>query len=195
MVNQSPSSTANEALTSMRAGISENRTWFMILGGVLIFFGIIAVAFPLITTIAAKIFLGWLFLISGLVQIVHAFSTKKWSEFFLNVLVGALYVFAGGWLAFFPLTGILTLTLLLALMFIFQGIIEAGMAFRLRPLEGWVWMLIAGIIAGAVGVMILAKLPSSAVWAIGLLVGINMISSGWAYFFLALAAGKKGNAA
>jgi uncharacterized membrane protein HdeD (DUF308 family) len=191
MVNQSSATPANESLASVRAAISEHRSWFMILGGVLILLGLIAVAFPLITTIAAKIFLGWLFLISGLVQIIHAFSTKKWSEFFLNVLVGALYIFAGGWLAFFPLTGILTLTLLLALMFIFQGLMEAGMAFRLRPLEGWVWMLIAGIIAGAVGVMILAKLPSSAVWAIGLLVGVNMISSGWAYFFLALAAGKK----
>ena len=72
-----------------------------------------------------------------------------------------------------------------------RGLLEAGMAFRLRPLEGWFWMLIAGVIAVAVGVMIIAKLPSSAVWAIGLLVGINMISSGWAYFFLALAAGKR----
>jgi len=195
MVNQPSATPASESLASVRAALAEHRSWFMILGGVLIVLGVIAVAFPLITTIAAKIFLGWLFLISGLVQIIHAFSTKRWSEFFLNVLVGALYVFAGGWLAFFPLTGILTLTLLLAIMFIVQGVIEVGMAMRLRPLEGWVWMLLAGAIAGAVGIMILAKLPSSAAWAIGLLVGVNMISSGWAYFFLALAAGKKGNAA
>jgi len=195
MVNQSSATPASESLTSVRASISEHRSWFMILGGVLILLGVIAVAFPLITTIAAKIFLGWIFLVSGLVQIVQGFSTKKWNEFFLNVLVGVLYIVAGGWLAFFPLTGVLTLTLLLAFMFIVQGVIEVGMALRLRPVEGWVWMLIAGAIAGAVSIMILAKLPSSAAWAIGLLVGVNMISSGWAYFFLALAAGKKGNAA
>ncbi len=195
MVNQSSATPASESLASVQAALSEHRSWFMILGGVLILLGVVAVAFPLITTIAAKIFLGWLFLISGVVQIVHAFSTKKWSEFLLNVLVGVLYVFAGGWLAFFPLTGILTLTLLLAFMFIVQGVIEVGMAVRMRPVEGWVWMLLAGVIAGAVGIMILAKLPSSAAWAIGLLVGVNMISSGWAYFFLALAAGKKDNAA
>ena len=76
-------------------------------------------------------------------------------------------------------------------MFIIQGLLEMGMAQRMRSHEGWAWRLIAGITAAAVGVMIIAQLPSSAVWAIGLLVGINMISSGWAYLFLALAAGKK----
>ncbi len=191
MADQPAANPSEASATSVQAAISENRTWFMILGIVLIVLGVVAVAFPFMTTIAAKIFVGWLLLIGGIVQIIHAFSTQKWSEFFLDLLTGALYVFAGGWLAFFPLAGIVTLTVFLALTFIIEGLLEAGMAFRLRPLEGWVWMLIAGIVAIAVGFMIIAKLPSSAVWAIGLLVGINMISSGWAYLFLALAAGKK----
>ena len=110
---------------------------------------------------------------------------------FLELLIGVLYVMVGGWLAFFPLTGIFTLTVLLALMFIIQGVLEAAMAFRIRPHDGWVWLLVAGIVAIAVGVLILAKLPSSATWAIGLLVGINLIMSGWAYVLLALAAGRR----
>lgn len=92
-----------------QAAIAENRTWFIILGVLLIMLGIATISFPLLTTIAAKIFLGWLFLIGGIVQIVHAFSTRRWSEFLLEVLVGVLYLIAGGWLAFFPLTGIVTL--------------------------------------------------------------------------------------
>jgi uncharacterized membrane protein HdeD (DUF308 family) len=85
---------------TVQAAISENRTWFIILGVLLIILGIAAISFPLLTTIAAKIFLGWLFLIGGIVQIVHAFSTRQWSEFFLDLLIGALYLIVGGWLAF-----------------------------------------------------------------------------------------------
>jgi len=175
----------------LEVAVADHRTWFMVVGVCLIILGIVAIAFPFATTIAAKVLLGWIFLIGGLVQLFHAFSTPKWSAFFLNLLVGVLYVIAGGWLAFFPLTGIVTLTVFLAAMFIAQGILEVVMAFRLRPQEGWGWVLISGLVAFAVGILIFGRLPTSAVWAIGLLVGINMISSGWAYFFLALAAGKR----
>jgi len=175
----------------LQAAVAENRTWFMILGILLIILGIVAIAFPFLTTIVAKTFLGWLFLIGGVVQIIHAFSTQRWSEFFLDLLIGVLYVLVGGWLAFFPLTGIIGLTALLAATFVVHGALEAGMAFRMRPHAGWGWMLVSGIIAILAGLLIFAKLPSSAIWAIGLLVGINMVSSGCAYFILALAAGNK----
>ena len=75
-------------------------------------------------------------------------------------------------------------------MFIMQGALECGMAFRIRPQEGWGWMLMSGFVAIIVAVLIFSELPSSAAWAIGLLVGINMIVSGWAYFFLGLASGR-----
>lgn len=170
--------------------VARNRTWFIILGVVFIILGAFAIAFPLTVTIAAKVVLGWLFLIGGIAQIIHAFSTQNWSQFFLNLWVGVVYALVGGWLAFLPLAGIVTLTVLLAAMFIAQGVLEFSMGFRLRPLPGWVWMLISGTVAIVVGVLLLAGLPSSALWAIGLLVGINMISSGFAYLILALVAGR-----
>jgi uncharacterized membrane protein HdeD (DUF308 family) len=172
----------------MLAIITEHRTWFVVLGVILAILGIVAIAFPFLTTIAAKIFLGWLFLIGGIVQVVHAFSTKRWSEFFLNLLIGVLYVVAGAWLAFFPFAGIITLTLLLAAVLIVEGIIEIGMALRIRTHRGWVWLLISGIIAIAAGVLVFAGLPSSAGWAIGLVVGVNLLSSGLSYILLASAA-------
>jgi uncharacterized membrane protein HdeD (DUF308 family) len=178
-----------------KAEIAEHRNWFIALGILLIVLGILAIAFPLISTITAKIFLGWLFLIGGISQIIHAFSTKKWSQFLLNILVGLLYLLAGGWLAFFPLTGIITLTIFLAAMFILEGVLEGAMAFRIRPHDGWVWMLVAGIIAILCGVLIVAQLPSSALWAIGLLAGINIISTGWAYLFLAMRSAPDSKAA
>jgi uncharacterized membrane protein HdeD (DUF308 family) len=75
-------------------------------------------------------------------------------------------------------------------MFIANGVLEIGMGMRLRPQEGWIWLIVAGVIANLAGALIIAHLPSSADWAIGLLVGINIISTGWAYVFLAMAAGK-----
>jgi uncharacterized membrane protein HdeD (DUF308 family) len=178
------------ALQAMRDTFVEHRTWFIVLGIALIILGIVAIGFPFMTTIAAKVFLGWLFLIGGIVQIVHAFSTQKWSGFFYNLLMGLLYVIVGGWLAFLPLAGILSLTFMLAFLFILQGVLQSGIAFKMKPHEGWVWMLISGIVAIAAGVLVIMHLPSSATWAIGLVVGVSMISTGWAYLFMALSAGK-----
>lgn len=163
---------------------TKSKFWFYLLGVVLILLGFAAIGSPFVTTIAAKVFFGWLVLIGGVLQVAHAFGTREWSEFLLDLLGGAVFVIVGAWLAFFPLTGILTLTLLLAVTFILQGILELGMAFRLRPGTGWLWMLIAGIVAIAVGLMLIADLPGSATWAIGLLVGVNLIMSGVAYLLL-----------
>lgn len=167
--------------------ISEKWGWFLALGIVLILAGIAAIAFPLLSSIAAKLVLGWLFIIGGVMMIVHAFQAPGWSGFLWELLIGILYAVVGGYLAFFPLSGLLTLTVLIAALFIAEGIFEAIMAFRVRPHEGWVWLLLSGIAALAVGVIIAMGLPESAVWAIGLLVGINLLFSGWSYVFLALA--------
>lgn len=162
----------------------------MILGVAFIALGILAIVFPLATTIAVKVFVGWIILIGGVVEGVHAFSTQKWSAFFYNLLIGLLYVFAGGWLAFSPMTGIITLTLMLASLFILQGVLQAALSFRVKPRDGWGWILLAGIIAILAGFMPIAGLPSTAAWAIGLLAGMSMISSGWAYLSIALRVGK-----
>ncbi|MCJ7599336.1 MAG: DUF308 domain-containing protein, partial [Methyloceanibacter sp.] len=97
MAKPSTQAEFKESPTSVQAEVSKNRTWFLILGILLIVLGVIAVTFPLLMTIAAKIFLGWLFLVGGIVQIFHAFSTRGWSEFLLDLLIGVLYLIAGAW--------------------------------------------------------------------------------------------------
>ncbi len=177
-------------LAQARAHIAEKWGWFLALGIVLILVGIAAICFPLVSTIAAKIFLGWLFLIGGVFMIIHAFSAQGWGGFLWSLLIGVLYLIAGGYLAFFPLTGLLTLAILLAILFAAEGIMEIIMAYRVHPSEGWGWLLLSGIAALAVGVLIFLGLPSSATWALGLLVGINLLFSGWSYVFLAMAGRK-----
>ena len=167
--------------------IAEKWGWFLALGIALIVAGLAAIAFPLLGTIAVKIMLGWLFLIGGVLMIMHAFQAPGWQGFLWELLVGILYAVAGAYLAFFPLTGLLTLAILLAVMFIIEGVFEVVQAFRVRPHEGWGFLLLSGIAALAVGVLITLSLPSSAEWALGLLAGINLLFSGWSYVFLALA--------
>lgn len=167
--------------------IADKWGWFLALGIVLIVAGLAAIAFPLFSTIAAKIMLGWLFLIGGVMLILHAFNAQAWQGFLWSLLIGILYAVAGGYLAFFPLTGLLTLAILLAMLFIAEGVFEVIMALRVRPHEGWGFLLLSGIAALLVGVLIGIDLPGSAVWALGLLVGINLLFSGWSYVFLAMA--------
>jgi uncharacterized membrane protein HdeD (DUF308 family) len=175
------------ALIEGRRYVADHWGWFLALGILFIIGGIAAIAFPLLSTIATKVALGWIFMIGGVLLIVHAFSVKGWRGFLWSLLIGILYLVAGGWLAFFPFTGIITLTILLAAMFLVEGVLEVVMAFRVRPHEGWGWLLLSGIIAIAVGLMIGANLPSSAGWAIGLLTGINLISTGWGFVFISMA--------
>lgn len=169
--------------------ITEKWGWFLALGIGLILAGLAAIAFPLLSSIAAAVFVGWLFLIGGVMMVIHAFQAPGWKGFLWELLIGVLYLIAGAYLAFpiVPLGGLVTLTVLLAALFIAEGVFETIMAFRVRPHEGWVWLLLSGIAALAVGVLIALGLPGSATWAIGLLVGINLLFSGWSYVFLALA--------
>lgn len=179
------------SVAAAREMIAENKTWFIVLGIALMLVGAGAIAFPFVTTVAAKVVIGWLFLFGGLSQVVHAFSIKNWSEFFLSLLIGILYIIAGGWLAFFPLTGILTLTLVLSALFLAEGIIKTSMAFRWKPREGWGWILLSGVVSVFVGGLILAGLPSTATWAIGLLVGINLMMAGLSYLILTMAVSEQ----
>ena len=182
-------------LVETRKLIADKWGWFLALGIVLIVAGLTAIAFPLFSTIAAKIMLGWLFLIGGVMMILHAFNAPAWQGFLWELLIGILYAVAGGYLAFFPLTGLLTLAILLAMLFIAEGVFEVIMALRVRPHEGWGFLLLSGIAALLVGVLIAMDLPGSAVWALGLLVGINLLFSGWSYIFLALAGRRAHEAA
>lgn len=193
MTDRTTQADFNVAIAEARKHIAENWGWFLALGIILLLAGVGAIAFPLLSTIAAKIALGWIFLVGGAMLVVHAFSAKQWRGFLAGLLIGLLYLVAGGWLAFFPFTGIITLTILLAALFVAEGVLEVFMAMRVRPHEGWSWLLLSGLVAVAVGVMIAGQLPSSATWAIGLLAGINLISTAVSFIVLALAGRRTGS--
>jgi uncharacterized membrane protein HdeD (DUF308 family) len=187
MTHQFSQVDVESAIEAARAQIKRNWGWFLVLGVVFVLAGIAAIAFPFLSTIAAKVALGWIFMTGGVLMIVHSFSSPGWQGFLLGLLIGNLYALAGAWLAFFPFTGIITLTILLAALFLAEGVLELIMAMRVRPHEGWGWLVLSGLVAVAAGLMIGLNLPSSATWAIGLLAGINLLSTGISFIVLALA--------
>jgi uncharacterized membrane protein HdeD (DUF308 family) len=190
MTQQSTPAFSEPTFEETRREIARHWGWFLTLGILLVLGAMAAIAFPFLSTIAAKIAIGWIFLVAGVVEVIHAFYVKRWAGFFWNLLIGLLYIVAGGWLAFFPLTGILTLTIVIAALFMAEGLMELIMGFRMRPHEGWGWVVLSGLVAVAAGLLIALSLPESAVWALGLLAGINLLFSGWSFIYLALS-GKR----
>ena len=165
-------------------------------GIALIILGVVAILLPPIATLAVTIVLGWLFMISGLVGLYTSFMLRQAPGFWWSLLSAVLALAVGVTLLAWPISGAVSLTLVLIAFFIIEGI--ASIMFALehkRELTGqWGWMLFSGLVDLVLAVMIFAGLPATAAWALGLLVGINMIFGGWALVLLLLAARKAATA-
>jgi uncharacterized membrane protein HdeD (DUF308 family) len=157
-------------------------------GILLVVLGFIAIVIPPIATQAVTILLGWLFLLSGVMGLITTFMMRQAPGLWWSLLSAALAVLVGGSLLAMPASGAVSLTIVLVAFFFIEGI--ASIMFALdhkSELTGrWGWMLASGVVDLVLGGMILAGLPSTAAWAIGLLVGINMIFGGSALIGMAL---------
>ena len=177
-------------LPVFEANISSSRGWMIATGIIMILAGTGAIVFPLITSFGVAICVAILLAIAGFVQIIHAFSYPSWGKILLALLVGILWLLAGIVLLARPMEGVFVLTLFVAAAFLAEGILKTIFAFKIRPATGWGWMLFNGIAAATVGILLWWQLPSSALWALGLLAGINILISGWTLVMLASAIGK-----
>jgi len=162
----------------------KNSGFLIFLGIMTVIFGVVAIGSPLITGVAVAVFVGFLLLASGVARIVHALKSKQWGTGFWGTLIGVLGVAAGLLMIFRPLIGLVTMTMLIAIYFLIDGISEIIAAFKIKPDQGWGWVLFNGIIAVLLGLMIWRQWPVSGAWAIGLLVGIHILISGWSMIIL-----------
>jgi uncharacterized membrane protein HdeD (DUF308 family) len=174
------------------AALREHWVLFLVEGVVLLVLGATAVVLPPIATLAVTILFGWLFLVSGIVGLVTTFWMRHAPGFWWSLLSAALGIIVGAMLLASPVTGALSLTLVLIAFFLIEGAVSIMFALdHRRELSGqWGWMLMSGIIDLILAAMIFAGLPSTAAWAVGLLVGINMIFGGTALIAMALHARK-----
>jgi uncharacterized membrane protein HdeD (DUF308 family) len=161
---------------------------FLVEGVVLLVLGATAVALPLLATLALTIIIGWLFLVSGVMGIVTTFWMRHAPGFWWSLISAVLGIAVGLVLLASPVSGAFSLTLVLIVFFGIEGVVSIMFALdHKRELTGrWGWMLVSGIVDLVLSVMIFAGLPSTAAWAIGLLVGINMIFGGSALIAMAL---------
>jgi len=162
----------------------KNSGFLIFLGILTVIFGVIAIGSPLITGVAVAVFVGFLLLASGVARIVHALKSKQWGTGFWGTVIGLLGVVAGLLMIFRPLVGLVTMTMLLAIYFLVDGISEIIAAFKIKPDQGWGWVLFNGLIAVLLGLMIWRQWPVSGAWAIGLLVGIHILMTGWSMIIL-----------
>jgi uncharacterized membrane protein HdeD (DUF308 family) len=180
--------TMNDLQGRVAASLHEHWKLFLIEGIILIVLGLIAIVVPPIATLAVAILVGWLFLISGILGLVTTFWMRHAPGFWWSLLSAVLGIAAGIVLLARPLTGVLSLTLVLIVFFVIEG--AASIMFALehkRELSGrWGFMLASGIIDLIIAAIILMGLPGSAAWAIGLLVGINMLFGGSALVAMAM---------
>lgn len=140
--------------------------------------GILAIALPLAAGIGVSIFVSWLIFLTGFAHLVYAFAARGVSGFFWRLLLGIFYVVGGLYLVFNPGLSLVSLTFVLAVILVSEGLTQVFAYFSLRVLPGSRWMLFDGIVTLLLGLMIGLSWPSGSAWAIGTLVGVNFLLSG-----------------
>lgn len=166
----------------------------LISGIVFIVLGLLALALPVIATLAVELLIAWLLLFWGAGGVAMAWSMRDASgrvamtAFFLMILaLGLIFLFV-------PRVGLSTLTLVLAAIFLLEGGLTIGLGLRLREVSGrWAWIVASGVAALLLGVLILTGWPGTAAWVIGLIVGVNFLTTGLSLVMLSLAMGHGGD--
>jgi uncharacterized membrane protein HdeD (DUF308 family) len=175
---------------TIAATLHSHWKFFLIEGLVLLVLGTAAVLIPPLATVAVEILIGWAVLISGVLGLVMTFQTRGSPGFGWSLLSAVVGIVAGAVLLIWPLSGVLSLTLILTVFLVLEGVasIMYALAHRRERSSRWGFMLASGIVDLALAAMIFAGLPGTAAWAIGLLVGVNLVFGGIALIAMALQA-------
>ena len=186
-------SPSNLSLSNMQIAVRDKRGYhwelFLTQGVIMTILGILAVVWPGISTIGVDVYVGWLFLISGIVGLFTMFLAQDAQAFLWMLLTAALALFVGIILLWHPTEGAVSLTAVLRAFFIVEGIFQvaASLSYRAVFPSQWGWMLASGIGDLILAGLIIAGWPGTASWALGLIVGVNLITSGVAITLVSLA--------
>jgi len=175
---------------ALRDSVRLHWMMFLIEGIVLVVLGVLAILVPQMASIAATLFFGWILLLSGILGLISTIRSRRAPGFTWSLVSALVGIVAGLLLLSRPIAGVLSLTAVLLAFLTLEGIVSILFALEhRRALSGrWGWMLASGILDIALAVILFANLPASALWAIGLIVGVNLMFGGWALILMALAA-------
>ncbi len=176
--------------SKMSAAVREHWKAFLFEGILLVVLGLAAIIVPPLASLAVTIFLGWMFLVSGIAGLALTFWARQMPGFWWSLISAVLALAAGIILVAWPLQGTLTLTIVVGAYFLAEGVttIMYALEHRRELSERWSWLLVAGLMDILIAGIIIAGLPGSALWAVGLLVGINLVLGGASLIGMALAA-------
>lgn len=166
------------------------REWwlYLLFGVALMVLGLAAIAVPFATAVAAATVLGLLFMAGAIVQGMYTFRMRgRTSRMVLHIVMAILYVLAGLILLAHPIATALMLTMLLAIVFFVEGVVKIVASIEMRGMPHRGWLLVGGVLSLLLGVLIASRWPASAIWAIGILVGIDLIYAGATMIALSLA--------
>src|SRR5258708_24736733 len=188
--NQDTNNDISRLQSAVSATVKAHWKAFLFEGILLVILGLAAMIVPPLASLAVTIFLGWMFLISGIAGLVLTFWARQLPGFWWSLLSATLALVAGIVLLARPVQGTLTLTIVVGAYFLAEGVatIMYALEHRRELSQRWSWMLVAGLMDLLIAAVIIAGLPGSAVWAVGLLVGINLLFGGATLIGVALAA-------
>jgi uncharacterized membrane protein HdeD (DUF308 family) len=170
--------------------VRQASTWSIVWGVLLVVLGMLAVGSPFLAAVAVNAVLAWLIVFAGVVHVIVAFHAHRAGSLIWRLLVGLAYLFFGAYLIAHPALAVASLTLVLASLFLVEGVFDIVLFFSTRRVQGSSWFLMDGVITLALGLMIYLQWPSSSGWAIGTLVGVSMIISGFSRIMLSLTVRK-----
>jgi uncharacterized membrane protein HdeD (DUF308 family) len=168
--------------------------WFIAIGVLFIVLGVFAIAEPFAAGLGVTLLVGWLLVIGAVAHFIAAFKGGGAKHVVLQLLVGIVYLIGGLYFLTHTIMGVGTLTLLLSGVILAEGVLEVLAYFRLRNMHAAPWLLINGVVTLLLGGLIWFHWPSSSVWAIGTLVGVNLLMTGISRLMLGLAARKLASA-
>lgn len=171
------------ANTSIEAKGGNRALWT---GVILVVLGVAAILLPVFSTLFATTWLAIILLSAGFSKAVYAFQSRDKGGLLWKVLLSVLYIVAGISLLTNPLSGVITITLLLGSFLLTEGVFELILAFRLRPQQGWTWALSNGLVTLGLGAIVWAGWPNNAPWLLGTVVGASVISTGVSRIMLSL---------
>ena len=179
---------ASQGLQTPGKLVKKASGWFIAIAVLFILLGIFAIAEPFTAGLGVTLLVGWLLVLGAVAHFIAAFKGGGAKHVILQVLVGVIYLIGGGYFLTHTIMGVSTLTLLLASVILVEGIFELVAYFRLRSVGGSGWLLLNGLVTLLLGGLIWFHWPSSSVWAIGTLVGVNLLMTGISRLMVGLAA-------
>lgn len=181
--------TVNEASAVLRAAvrdtIRQRALLFLAQSAVMVAAGVLALIFPAFASAGVLALLGWLLVISGVVQVISLWGATQVPYFWLQLVTLALEILVGYLLITRPEAGLVAVTFLMLVLFLISGIARVVFALMIRPMEDWIWVLASGFVAIACAGILFASLPEAATWLLGVLLGIELIAIGGAQGLLA----------